>query len=374
MAEHSILPPSSAARRVACPGSRALEAQYPQEESAHSREGTAAHWVASEMLKKAGDIAYLTPGNFTPDNELITQEMWDGAVLYSKEITRYPIGFLDRYQIEKQIEIPGIHPNCWGTPDCWLTQGSTLHIFDYKFGYGFIEVFENWQLIEYASGISTYLAGMFPLIPLITNTVFHIIQPRSFHREGQIRKWEISFTNLIPYFHKLKEAEHLSMTENAPLSPSGQCGYCTARHVCSALQASSLRIADITYMQGSNALTPEQTGVELKQLKHAAELLDARITGLEEEAISYLKNGKSVPYYRLEQGYGRERWTRPVEEIITMGELLNCDLKKPMEIITPKQAVKLGMPEEVVKMNSEVPRGSLKLTEDNPKKIFKKYA
>ena len=52
LSEHSILSPSSAARRVACPGSRELEARFPESpESDYAREGEVAHWVLRTLLE-----------------------------------------------------------------------------------------------------------------------------------------------------------------------------------------------------------------------------------------------------------------------------------------------------------------------------------
>ena len=139
MTSHSKLPPSSAARRVACPGSRALEEKYPEtEESPYSREGNIAHWVASDMLGKP-----TTP----PNDEMITQEMEDGAELYVNHISnvldlvgkKYRVQLtFDTLRIEERIDIKRIHPECWGTPDAWFYRGDELHIFDYKYGNGYI--------------------------------------------------------------------------------------------------------------------------------------------------------------------------------------------------------------------------------------------
>lgn len=68
--EHSRLPPSSAARRMACPGSRAMEEQYGRnEESDASREGDLAHELAAW---------YLTT-EFGAYSENYTEYMRDGA-------------------------------------------------------------------------------------------------------------------------------------------------------------------------------------------------------------------------------------------------------------------------------------------------------
>ena len=105
MAEHSKLPPSSAARRVACAGSRALEELYPEDkESPHAREGHAAHWLSAQVLHwkllethGQGIFPSFNMPSHDPDGEPIDKEMIEGAKLYAKHI-------LDTFQI-----IQGLH-------------------------------------------------------------------------------------------------------------------------------------------------------------------------------------------------------------------------------------------------------------------------
>src|SRR5271168_2300972 len=167
---HAKLAPSSAARRFACPGSRALEEKYPQiTESMASREGTAAHWVAQQYL--AGN--YTMPAT-TPNGEPITKEMFEGADLYEHEV-KWVAGEHELH-IEEKIDISNIHSECWGTPDCWTIINDHLHIFDYKFGHGYVDVFENWQLLEYAAGIALQVS--------ISKVTMTIIQPRCYTKES----------------------------------------------------------------------------------------------------------------------------------------------------------------------------------------------
>ena len=68
-------------------------------------------------------------------------------------------GSVSHYKIEERVAIPAVHANNWGTPDTWIfghnaTSGrARLVVIDYKFGHEFVEVFENWQLVDYLFGI-----------------------------------------------------------------------------------------------------------------------------------------------------------------------------------------------------------------------------
>jgi hypothetical protein len=362
---------------VACPGSRGLEANYPEDkESEHAKEGEAAHWLAAEFLKAlvvdTGKQPVTKIESLAPNGEFITEEMNEGAKLYRDEIENCieSLTIDSSLHIEEKIEMPNIHPDSWGTPDCWLVSGINIYLWDYKFGHGFVEVFENWQLIAYAAGILKKIEanGIDDRILKIHMT---IVQPRSFHRDGPIRTWSVTASDLRPYFNILSGKEFESMQPSAPCNPSPECSYCSARHVCPTLQASALTSVDVSKTNAANDLTDNALGSELRYLKRAHDLLDARITGLEEQAIARMKFGKRIPFYRLEQSTGRARWKQSDEEVIVFGQLCDVDLAKPPAAITPNQAEKKGMSPDIIKQMTEVPKGSMKLVEDNARKLFK---
>lgn len=369
---HSRLAPSSASRRVACPGSRSLEEKYPQPpDAAHTLEGNLAHWVASEFLRKGS----LQITDAPPNNELITDEMIEGAQLYSDAINKvliaaYGKADTDKLHIEERINIQNIHPDCWGTPDCWLFNDTgevpVLHIWDYKFGHKYVDAFENWQLIEYAAGIlAPYASALYDI-----KVELCIVQPRNFNRWGPVRTWSMSLNRLQSYFNKLVETERAASLTMAPCFPSPECQYCSARAMCKTLQNAAATITDVSLFNIPFELDNNQLGTELRYLQRAQELLEARITGISEIVTYKLRMGESIPHYRLEQGYGREKWKTPVNEVIVLGQMLGINLKKPDEVVTPRQAVKLGLDEDMVTKFSEKPFGQMKLIPVNAARIF----
>lgn len=369
---HSILPPSSAARRMACPGSRALEAQYYEtEQSDAAREGDAAHWVLSEILKNnlhsANSGVNEYKDGIAPNGIKITQEMIEGIKLAYAHI-KSCINSPDlKLHVEEPVTILTIHPDMWGTPDAWVyaPDTKTLYIFDYKFGYKFVEVFENWQLIAYAAGI---IVKEQLLCNLIEKIVFTIIQPRCYGVDS-IRTWTIGYWNVLEYFEQLRASTQLSMSPQAPCNPNPECKYCSARHACKALQFASLGIVEEVYNNTAHVNTPDELSNELRLLKRAQKLLDARVTGLEAQAIAELKSGNSVPHFTLEESRGRDYWTIPTEEAITLGKLFNVSLTKPVELITPKQAIDAGLPKEIISTVIDSPRGAVKLVEVDENKL-----
>lgn len=368
MSEHSKLPPSSAARRVACPGSRMLEEPFRDAEpSPAAREGTAAHEIAALYLTNWQLAQGQKPIPTCASNgEPITKRMIEGAKVYLEAVSKAwnPRATL---HIEERVEIMSIHPECWGTPDCWFFNEETneLHIFDYKYGHGYVEVFENWQLIEYAAGIMV-TSGLHGIV-----IVFHIVQPRTPHPQGAHRTWRVGDDTLMPYFARLKVSEQEACNPRAFARVSPQCNNCLARHVCPSLRYATLETIDAVYMNTPERMTAEGVGGELRYLMRAKALLDARVEGLTQEATSLIRKGERVPYFTLAQSKGRLSWNVPIEQVLTMGELLNVDLGKPKEAITPRQAIEAGIVEELVEVYCERTRGALKLVPSDPQEVRK---
>jgi hypothetical protein len=362
MNEHSKLPPSSASRRVACPGSRALEEPFRDgEQSPAAREGTAAHEVAAWYLNNDGWY-----GAYATNGEPVTEEMIEGAKLYRDAV--FDGSVYKVLHIEERVDISTIHPDCWGTPDCWYVTdySKELHIFDYKFGHGYVEVFENWQLIEYAAGILELLEGCENI-----TVVFHIVQPRTYHPDGTHRTWRVSRNGLKLYFDRLRTAEREACNSRALTHVSPECNNCLARHVCPSLRYAALEVIDVAYENTPERLTPENVGGELRYLMRAKALLDARIEGLTQEATSLIRKGEKVSHFTLQASKGRRCWSVPIEEVIKLGELLKVDLVKPKEVITPSQAMHAGIAEELIEVYCPRSHGALKLIPIDPQAVHK---
>ena len=228
-------------------------------------------------------------------------------------------------------------------------------------------------MIEYASGILDKI-GIDGVGDQNLNVTLHIIQPRSFHRL-RIRSWRVKASDLRPYFNTLETAEYEAMQDTTLCKPNPECAYCLGRHACEALQRSALTSADVAELNTPFNLSPSSLGNELRYLRRTAELLDARITGLQEQATATIKQGQRVPFFKLESNPGGKRWKVSNEEIAALGELLGHDLKKPVQVVTPNQAIKAGVPEDIIKQYVEIKPGAFKLELDNgdaARKVFHK--
>lgn len=369
--QHSILPPSSAARRVQCPASTRAEAAYPEtEDSPEAAEGTAAHWGLAEML--SGRLVDV--GQIAPNGVYLTEEMIEAIDLAHADIeaTLAPFG-LKTHQgaVEQRVAILPVHAEAWGTPDysIWLTSDHLL-VVDFKFGHRPVDVFENWQLIEYVAGLLHERGAD----DMRTRVTVKIAQPRAFHRDGPIRSWSFPATDIRAHINIANAAAVEALGPNPRFRVGPECRDCRARHACETLQRAALTACDIAGAAQPFDLPPTALALEYRVLKRYAALLDARITGLEEQALAQIKAGKPLPGLRVEHGAGREVWTITDLQVIQIGKAIGVNVARPLAAMTPKQAVKAGLPDAILAGIVNTPRGAAKLVEDDGARARRVFA
>lgn len=361
---HSILPPSGAAAWRRCALWVTMNRLYPQPDTPEIMEGHAAHWVFGEML--AGRS--VTEGTLAPNGIPVTDEMIEGAELVVDTVrARIPAG--TPLYVEQPVAIARIHPQCWGTPDIWAYHAGVLEVIDYKFGHRFVDEYENDQGIAYIAGIIDHLAELMQkgsgLLDQVIKVNFTVIQPRCFYKGAPVRTWTVTASDLRGHINPLAGAAEAALGANPTATTNPECQDCPGRHACPALQQAAYHDAEFAVKSSPVELKPAAASLELRMLERALERLQARVEGMREAVATHIRQGHAVPYHRAEQGYGRQQWTMPVDQVLAMGQLMGVDLSKP-GVKTPKQALKSGVDEAVIKAYSVTPMGSVKLVPDNP--------
>ena len=371
MTDHATIAPSSMDRTVACPGwirQASLVPPLPPDE--HTLEGEAAHWVALIGALNPEELPALL-GMTAPNGQTITDEMVDGAWLYVEALDGLP------GTMEERVDVPRVHPTeCWGTPDWyhWKPATKTLKVVDYKFGHLFVEVFENWQLVAYASGIMDKL-GLHDT-DVILELV--IVQPRSYHRDGPVRTWTVSATKLRSMVNDMHHAAHEALTDKPRTQSGPHCVHCPARASCSTLQQTTGNILDFSGRADPLLQTPDDIGRELRLVTLARERLKARQTGLEAQAEALLRAGRAVPFFIMEPGQSRLKWLESVSvgEVEALAQTLTGrSVLKPPALITPTQALKSkALDAAVMSEYSERPPGAMRLVPDTTAKARKIFS
>ena len=158
---HARLSPSGSKRWMACPGSVALEAPFPDTASTFSDDGTAMHTVAAWCLTEhrrahlriEQEIAVHNEGQ-PPRYVTFTEDMADLVQGYVDTVRMLGIGNL--LQVEQRVNFSpfvGVADQ-FGTADAiiWNDRDGELMLVDLKTGYKFVDAEENSQLLCYALG------------------------------------------------------------------------------------------------------------------------------------------------------------------------------------------------------------------------------
>lgn len=375
---HSIIPPSSAGiwgKTDGCTGWVYMSQLYPETvPSVEAMEGNASHEIGATIITDAKTGYNYTADDFvskTASNGVIfTLEMYEAARIYADDVImvmRQRAIFDDHYLgVEEKILAKNIHELSFGTSDCFIFDrvNRELFIWDYKFGFETVEAYENWQTINYLAG----LIERFKINGLEDQKItvhIRIAQPRAFHRDGEIREWTTKLSNLRGYFNTLQTNARIALGNNAVTRSGDHCRHCTARHDCKAALNAGMRLYELAIKPTTNDMSMDAVGIQYAILKRAHKQLDYLESGYEEVIKTYIRSGVNVPGWMVEPTTGRERWIKPVPEVIQLGELMGLNLKKPDAAITPTQARKLGLPGDVAKEFTETPRTGIKLVPDN---------
>lgn len=343
---HSRLAPSSAARWVKCPGSVPLSEQYPDESGDAAVEGEAAHWLAGQwLLRGVAPTDTVAPNGVVIDAEM--REYVEGYV----QFIRTEAGPNLTLAIEERIEVPAVHPECYGTPDATWTTNRVLHLADFKYGHGYVDAFENWQMLAYA-------ARDLPDDWVVSIVIY---QPRSYHRDGPVRRWRVLAGDLEGYVRSLRASAHEALGNNPATVVGPHCKHCPARHACKALQASALDAVESLSDATPVELPPAALSYELKLLRRASDDISARLAGLEAQAMSAIQGGALVPGWAIEHTAGREEWTVPPAQVFSLGVIAGVSLAKDPQPITPAQARKAGIDASMVAQFCQRKPGAAKL-------------
>lgn len=356
-----VLRPSSAPRWVKCGHSFRLEQMFPPDaDGPEAREGTAGHYYVTEAIQgRVHPVGALAPNGHPIDADMIKE----GQIFLdhvAKILARCGPGASVR--VETKLTMSRlIHRDCEGTPDIYIVDAAnrTLYVIDYKYGHEFVEVFQNEQFVCYG-------AGVFQGYEMTSDdfkgwrVVMTVVQPRCFTTEQKVRSWELTGAQLWDHIKRVATAAQVAKNPDAIAVTGAWCGHCDGRHACELFSKVTGRAMDMAGHSTPQNITPAAMARELLAVETALKRLKARHTGLVAVIEGTLRTGQAVPIWMLGPGQTREVWTKPVEEVAALGDMMGVNLRKPT-VLTPAQARDAGIDDTVIKAYSERPSGALKL-------------
>lgn len=334
---HSLLGGSTIERRIACPGSFALEDQVPEgPPSKYALEGTQAHELAESMLlvlkeqyEKDGSDGrskdfWNAPGyeNYPEDMKMhikgYVNLIWDIVMEYKPK----------RILIEVHVVLSEKY-DMHGSPDCFfafkLDDKIVLFVMDLKYGQGKAVPADSPQLIFYALAIQE----QFPKVEF-DEFWLNIYQPRCPDEEEgahkrhvltkeEAKKWKKLILTTAEICHK----QASKPLDNLTLAAGSHCGWCQGKPICPAYAGYLEKEAGMDFADDPSILVPavaDQRG-ELKQFTsddRIAKILTYRkeiekyISACEEYAINRCLEGNPIPGWKVVEGRSQRKWREEI--------------------------------------------------------------
>lgn len=337
---HSKVGASSAHRWWNCPGSVALSTTIPkQPPSSYAEEGTAAHEMAERCIRERKEPAELV-GFMSENGWEFDDDMADAVTEYlgaiMEDLEKYGLTW-DDVECERGFQLTHIDEDAFGTNDANLpVLLRRLIVYDFKYGKGHpVEVVGNKQMMYY--GLGANIEGDYETIELV------IVQPRAYHPQGGVRRWELTVKELEAYGRELKEKIADTRRPNAPLHNGDWCRFCPALAICPKMRQvvettalTDFKVAHVS-LPSAETLTREQ----LVRVLHATDIIDAWLKSVQGYALSIAQNGEKVQGFKLVKKRSNRTWI-DVEVIKGYEKELGRDtLYQPPKLRTPAQLEKI---------------------------------
>ena len=337
---HASLGASKAERWWECPGSVRLEEGLPDVSSEYAAEGTGAHALAELGLRNSVDL--LTYLGTKVEGVEVTEEMCEHVAIF----TDYCLSLRNvasQEWIEKRFNLRKLNPPTpmFGTGDYVALMGRTLEVVDLKYGVGVVvEATNSKQLQYYALGVLLELED--EGIRGIDEIKLTIVQPRASHKDGMVRSFTLSYSEMLDFASELLAAARRTQEPDAPLHPGRHCRFCKASGRCPAQLAAAQTAAMVEFSAMPVDLPPDPALIPIDTLAewHAKfHLLEAWMKSVTGRLQSTLESGVPVPGLKLVARRANRSWVSETETQqwldgygVARDAYLDMSLKSPAQI------------------------------------------
>lgn len=341
---------SKLARPMVCAGYVFLDVEEPQS-GEDAKEGTAAGEYLEHMLLQKPIGAVATNGiYFDEDIKFYTTPI--ATDIFSRAASPIVCEQKIDWQTTSGIWIRGKYDAAF------VDTKGRLCIEDLKYGWGHVEVKENWQLIGYAIGEVIRRGQAFSEISL------KIHQPRPHHEDGPTREWIITYSELLQYKDRIENRMMEIVNGRKDLQTSSNCKYCKgAAEACPAFNKLFYRALEVSTEFFQDSLTNEEIARQLDQIKRAEEVIKIKADSLVELGTSRIKKGQIIPGYIQEAKYSHRTW-KPGISPDAIKVMTNIEVMEKT-FMSPAKCEKAGVSKELVAQLSDSRMVGVKLVKKN---------
>lgn len=372
----SLVGGSTAARRIGCQRSYALEQYVIQNSggeidkgSVYAQEGTVLHEIMAIALEKDIEPTTLLPFTFKTDKDggwefTVDLDLWedkgepalkafDTFVSEQEERLGEPMQFL----IETSVQFPGIE-GAFGTSDIIARCGNEIFVLDWKFGRGVVPAEENKQLMFYACGALNTARSFFDGMNLSHETpvTMAIIQPM---RPGVIDTWRTDLHRLHHFEVELHGAIQAIQNEgmDAPIKEGSWCTFAKCKVVCPLHIGAARKLANsfdkLKAASEGKAKPKVDMPAMYAEMLDLVDMVEDWCKEVREQAHSAANSGADIPGWVLEKGRkGPRKWAIDEQEVIDTFTGQGFDLDE--DTVAPRKVLTLPQLEKILKRQDKV--------------------
>ncbi len=325
---HALLSASASHRWLVCTAAPRYEMQFPAQTSKYAEEGTLAHSICELYARKK--FTPMSTRKFNSElkklqaHPLYDPEMLTTADFYVDYLREKYMGYEDAPHIsfEVKIDLSDIIPDGYGTCDCCMIGGNTLHITDYKHGAGVpVDTEGNSQMMLYAYGALKRYAPIYG--DAIKRVSMAIVQPRI---SQEVKEASISVDELKTWgLEYVKPIARKAYDGAGEFVAGDHCKFCRGREICPMRAKQNTALEDfkdcVTLDKAENPLDPAarkmlglpdvltdaEVGDLLTRGKHLVEWYE----DLQAYALRAILDGKTVPGYKVVEGRSQRAFRDP---------------------------------------------------------------
>lgn len=296
---HAFLTASGSKIWLNCPPSARLAEGFEDEPTVYALEGTEAHELCEYKVKlalgaKPEELDLKKFKFYTPDMEDYASSYAAYVMEALEEIKK--IDGNPQIYIEQKLDFSNYVPEAFGTGDCVIVGGNTIHVIDFKYGMNFVDATYNSQMMLYALGALNLLDMLYD-IEVIKMTIY---QPRI----ANISEFELSKNELMEWAENLlKPRAEMAFKGEGTFKAGDHCKFCKCKALCRERARKNLELARYEFRDPA-LLTNDDVSSILKESEDLISWLD----DVKNFALSEALKGNKIPGYKLVSGRSNRKF------------------------------------------------------------------